>query len=160
MLFDTVILTIANIQTMVFSWVSATRIGFIHLCRVRHWPLGCELFSSMLLSMRFQTLFVHSPSPFLLTWHRLVIEVRNLTLYWSVNSVWDQIPKFCLNWLWRCQDSRDFGNLRHVKEPCDLRVSRNRRPIWPAVSRPILSFPNRCLSCCLTWSAPGDDGRN
>jgi hypothetical protein len=42
--------------------------------------------------------------------------------------------------------------LRHVKEPCDLHGS--------LISRPIPSFTNRGLSCRLTWSASGDDGRN
>jgi hypothetical protein len=50
--------------------------------------------------------------------------------------------------------------LRHVKEPCDLRRSRNRRPNWPTISSPIPPFTNRGLSCRLTWSTSGDDGRN
>jgi hypothetical protein len=43
---------------------------------------------------------------------------------------------------------------------CYLRGSLNRRQNWPAISRPIPSFTNRGLSCRLTWSASGDDGRN
>jgi hypothetical protein len=31
---------------------------------------------------------------------------------------------------------------------------------WPAISHPIPTFTNRGLSCRLTWSASGDDGRN
>jgi hypothetical protein len=50
--------------------------------------------------------------------------------------------------------------LRHVKDPCNLRGSRNRRPNWQTISRPIPSFVNKGLSCRLTWSASGDDGRN
>jgi hypothetical protein len=46
------------------------------------------------------------------------------------------------------------------KEPCDLPGSLNRRPDWPAISRPIPSFTDRGVSCRLTWSASGDDGRN
>jgi hypothetical protein len=52
------------------------------------------------------------------------------------------------------------ADLRHVKEPCDLCRSQNRRPNWPAISRPIPSVTNSSLSCSLTWNASGDDGQN
>jgi hypothetical protein len=52
------------------------------------------------------------------------------------------------------------ADLRHVKTPRDLRGSRNRKLNLPANFRPIPSFTNRGLSCLLTWSASGDDGRN
>jgi hypothetical protein len=51
-------------------------------------------------------------------------------------------------------------DLWYVKEPCDLWGSQNRRPNWLAISHPIPSFTNRGLSCRLTWSTSGDDGRN
>jgi hypothetical protein len=44
------------------------------------------------------------------------------------------------------------------KKPHDLCGSRNCRTNWPAISRPILSLTNRCLSCRWTWNASEDDG--